>query len=364
MIRQRLHIQSIEQPSEMMSAISETVSSIVVQEIDIAVAYATRKGCELLSERLRSQLSNWRSIKKRWLVSINGRVTEPGALRFLQALPNSEVRVPNVKTLLATGCRGSALFHCKLYFFEAPRVEHIAVFSGSPNMTASGLLTNVEQAHSVVLKPRFTPSEAKLRSSIKAKKSQILSIFSECDVLTSGLLTRYEELPRPKFRPDNSNVFRSLGEGGTEATPATDLTLATAKNLWVEIRTEISNSQVGSTGNQMDGPRGMRVFFNESPAPVEKNHIFGPIRLRLGGETYHGTLKYGDNGMDKLNLPPCYHPGPKTYVDSTVLFTRRRDGSFDMTVGGSVLGRRWKSISANQGTSFRMRSGREWGAFS
>lgn len=348
----------------MMSAISETVNRIEVQEIDVAVAYATRKGCELLIERLRSRLSNWRFIKKRWLVSINGRVTEPNALRFLQTLPNSEVRVPNVRKLLANGCRGSSLFHCKLFFFEAPRVEHLAVFSGSPNLTATGLLTNVEQAHSVVLKPRFTPSEEELRLSIKAKKSDILSIFSDCDVLTSGMLARYERLPRPKFRPDNSNLFQSLGEGGTEATLATDLTLATAENLWVEIRTEISNNRVGSTGNQMDGPRGMRVFFNESPAPVVKNHIFGPVRLHLGGEIYDGTLKYGDNGMDKLNLPPCYHPGPTTYIGSTVLFTRRRDGSFDMVVGDRKQGARWKKISVNQGTSFRMRSGREWGAFS
>lgn len=348
----------------MMSAITELVSYVHVQEIDIAVAYATWKGCDLLVDRLRGQLPNWRFIKKRWLISINGRITEPGALSYLQDLPNSEVRVPNLKRLLANGCRGSDLFHCKLFFFEAERAGNIGVVSGSPNLTATGLLTNVEQAVSMAVKPKFTPFEAKLRTSIQARKADIVEMFRNCDVLTGGLIDRYATLPRPKFEPDRSRAIHQLGEEGTENTPAIDLTLATASYLWVEIGTEISNKRVGTTGNQMDGPKGMRVFFNEAPTPVEKNHIFGAIRMHLGGEIYDGTLKYGDNGMDKLNLPPCYHPGPRTYVGTTILFRRRSDGCFEVTVGRSGLASKWKKWSANQGTSFSMRSGREWGVFS
>ena len=45
---------------------------------------------------------------------------------------------------------------------------------------------------------------------------------------------------------------------------------------------------------------------------------------------------FGNNYMDKLNLPIPGDEGPDRYEGTTLLFERRSDGSFEMTVGSSA----------------------------
>jgi hypothetical protein len=75
-------------------------------------------------------------------------------------------------------------------------------------------------------------------------------------------------------------------------------------------------------------------------------------------------MRFGNNYMDKLNLPIPTDEGPEEYEGTTLLFERRADGAFNMLVGTSADVRGWKRRSRRQGTLYQMRSGREYGVFS
>jgi HKD family nuclease len=103
--------------------------------VDVAVAYASRRGVSELSVALTS--SRWLSAGKRWLVSMDFGRTEPAALDALAALPNSEVRVPNGRDVIASqSLQPKITFHTKAYLFRlAGHNCPVAVIIGSANLT-------------------------------------------------------------------------------------------------------------------------------------------------------------------------------------------------------------------------------------
>jgi len=139
--------------------------------------------------------------------------------------------------------------------------------------------------------------------------------------------------------------------------------LASANNLWLEIDYVVENRGRGEEGNQIDLKRGTRVFFGFGDGPLPKNSPIGTVRIRYGSYSTSRNLRFGNNQMDKLDLPIPGQEGPSTYRDQTLLFTREPDGSFRMTVGTPEEITNWKTRSRTMGTSFQMRSGRAYGVF-
>jgi hypothetical protein len=75
-------------------------------------------------------------------------------------------------------------------------------------------------------------------------------------------------------------------------------------------------------------------------------------------------MRFGNNSMDKLNLPIPGDPGPETYRNQTLLFQRKSNGVFSMRLGSPQEINEWKRLSRQQATLFRMsNSGREYGTF-
>lgn len=99
------------------------------------------------------------------------------------------------------------------------------------------------------------------------------------------------------------------------------------------------------------------------PAPVNPNDIIDYVTLVWNGVRYGDrTLKFGDNGMDKLNVPPAGDRGALFYRDKTLMFSRLADGAFRFTVGDDRDRRSWERKSRRVGAVYRV-GRRAWGLF-
>ena len=130
-----------------LEGITSLVSLPNYNQLRAAVAYATLRGCELLTRKARKS-SSWKKCRKRWLISIDFGRTEPAALNFLATLPNSEVKIPNgMQVVFRPSFLPVVPFHPKLYAVDDMTDGNSSVFGiflGSGNLTASGLLTGSE----------------------------------------------------------------------------------------------------------------------------------------------------------------------------------------------------------------------------
>jgi hypothetical protein len=143
--------------------------------------------------------------------------------------------------------------------------------------------------------------------------------------------------------------------------------LAKAQGLWVATDTLYKNRGPEKAGNQLDLPRGSRVFFGFRAAEVPKNTIFGELTVQCEGfKPAVRTMRFGNNMMDKVNLPvPGPEVGPKTYDHSVLLFQRHgRDTSgrplFVVKIGGDADLAKWKKTAAGF-LEGKMQSGRRYG---
>ncbi len=75
------------------------------------------------------------------------------------------------------------------------------------------------------------------------------------------------------------------------------------------------------------------------------------------------TLKFGDNDMDKLNVPSAGERGHQFYRDKTLLFTRQSGATYQFHVGDNNQAGVWKQRSLAVGQHYKMPRGREWGLF-
>ena len=138
--------------------------------------------------------------------------------------------------------------------------------------------------------------------------------------------------------------------------------LARASGLWVQVDYVVPNRGPNEEGNQIDfEARNASVLGLERRAPRElpnrvgSHPIWDPLAIR--------NIRFGNNQMDKLDLPVPDKEGPATYRNQTLLFTRESDGSFRLSVGSTAEAAAWKHTSERNGTLFGMQSGREYGVF-
>lgn len=364
MHEEELFVQTSQRTGEVYRGLLKVATSARFSSLLVMVAYATRIGCAFIDVAFGKHVPGWRRIEKKWLVSIDYGITEPDAIKYLADLPNSEVRIPNAEGVLRANLRPSIRFHHKIYAFESLDHESIGIFSGSPNLTFSGLHLNGEQASAFILTPPYRGSGSKVYDSVHQKTQLLREIYEAVEPLDGGVLSRYRAIWRPTgLSGDANRVVKIIAEPRPELPLTKAAAIATAPVFWIEVKRVVFNHVVGMRGNQLDLQRGSRTFFGFGVGEVRRNTTFGAVGIRYGGSLVNCTVRFGNNQMDKLNLPPTNNPGPGTYVNKTLLFRRNADETFEMTLGSKADIAEWKGRSRQQGTLYRMQGGREYGVF-
>ncbi len=332
-------------------------------------AYATAKGVELLAETLARSVPDWDSVRKRWIVAIDFGHTDPDAIRILRRLRNSQVRIPFAQEVLSRRLRPVFAVHGKtLILHRNRRIDRAAggIVVSSANMTFSGLCFGFEHAAGFNWQTRHDLSASGCLERVNQAYARIESTFTDAFTPTESFIRRYAEVRPMRIRrtEDDSDQVQKV------VTPRSDLALyenavlATAKNLWADVDYVVPNRGRGRPGNQIDLPRGSRVFFGFDAKRVPKNTVLGAVALRHSGGQSTCHMRFGDNSMDKLNLPVPEDLGLPAYEHNSLLFTREANGTYSMVVQRSSRRAGWRAKSIEQGTLLQMRGGRQYGVFS
>lgn len=358
----------------MLDAIT-TLAETHFESFSAAVAYATAGGSELLVTRLHEVAKHWQGSRKRFLIGIDFGRTEPNALVQLATLPNAEVRIPNGLSVLRTvTLMPRVIFHPKVYVVRTPsqgRPTSLGVFVGSANLTVSGLTLGSECG---VLQRWVPPLGALERQMLRrhwAGLAWFERVWSSADPV-HAILPMYQDVwrraqPAPSpVDPCEELLYR--GKAGNVVQGAQAVRLATARALWVETETLYKNRGPTHPGNQLDLPRGTRVFFGFPPDDVPRNTIFGELVVEcVGFAPVVRTMRFGNNMMDKLNLPVPGAAGPPSYDHSVLLLERVGVDTtgrphFRVQVGRNKDLARWKK-RATAIHEEHMQGGRGYGLF-
>jgi hypothetical protein len=337
---------------------------------DIAVAYVTRQGVALLNTCLNGP--RWLIAEKRFLISIDFGITEPDGLIALAALPNSQVRIPNGLAVLS----GNALwppqtFHTKAFAFRtAGAVCPLGIAVGSANITVSGLATGAEAVDVQVWLGKLTPAERSLLNNAKSLLDWFDDAWESADAL-ADILTDYQSYFKGSrfaqaMRDDRTKEARAyMGHpASSEVTGTLAVQLSAARELWVKTETMYSN-RGGRPGNQLDMPRGTRVFFGFPATPVPRNTTLGHVEMQVpGSDPVSRSVRFGNNSMDKIDLP-IPSSDADSYDDSYLIFTRLDIASsgmpkFQLFVTDQA-GLDARKDAARNFVDLKMASGRQYG---
>jgi hypothetical protein len=333
-----------------------------------AVAYASHSGCRDLVSRFERSVGGWLNLQKLWLVSIDFGRTEASALEYLQALPNSEVRIPSASDLLKNRLMPTRCFHPKTFVFDSGADAGGAPFAiliGSGNLTLSGLHAGVEHGTTLVW---TTPLSEPENASLLALQSQYLwwnEAWEKAEPLTPALLTRYRAILPVRPKEDNTfavRPFASTSPREVDADPGVDW--AHARYFWIETQELYKNRGKDRAGNQIDLKRGTRVFFGFQPQAVSRNTVFGQITLQYEEMAPRSRgVRFGNNSMDKINLPIPGDDGPESYDNSVVHFEKLGPKRFRVKLAGAGDAERWREESEEQGMRYELAGGRQFGFY-
>lgn len=353
-----------------LGAVRAASASASFDRLRAAFAYASAGGAQLLHGTISGAAPDWDRMRKRWLVSFDWGHTEPEAIEFLVSLANSEVRVPYAEEVVARNLIPVVCFHPKTLILDrraSANQPPAALVVGSANMTVSGLATGHESASVAVWTPGNMSSTALDQlNDMRVEAIELDRIWRDATALTADLLRRYS-LSRARRTPqseDASETAREFERRYTEMTFDRTATLATAQKLWVDVGYVVPNLGRGRPGNQIDLARGTRVFFGFSGTRVPLNTLLGDVVIIYGAHVSTTHMRFGNNSMDKLNLPIPGQEGPPDYAHTTLLFERLAHRRFRLSVGSRAQTSQWKRDSGRQGTRFKMASGREYGVCS
>lgn len=272
------------------------------EELSCAVAYATVGGVRMLEQTLEPRLGEaWARIRKRWLVGIDWCRSDPPALRRLAAIANSQVRIPNGRSLLASaGCTPRDTFHPKLFIFAAPSAY--AVICGSGNLSANGLSRGCEVGGLLVVN-RALDDDASNAEQVAALLQWLRNAWRQADSYRS-LAEAYESICRNRIRTrhivpteDDNRPPEETGPGiGRALTEEQIRELRTFDNFWIDAGALGANLGAGVPGNQLDMKRFTRAFFGAAIDNLAPNEEIDHITLIWDGEEHPDrTLKFGHN---------------------------------------------------------------------
>jgi hypothetical protein len=198
---------------------------------------------------------------------------------------------------------------------------------GSANLTASALHVGAETLCVQQWEAPLTDHEQGLLAGADDFRAWFDHVWAR-STPAATLLATYHQRFNDETRPgatteEETDVTLQVIEPTSVVGPDDVALLATADAFWIETRTLYANRGPGNPGNQLDGPRGMRVFFGFSSADVPPNHQFGVVVLHVPGHNpVDRGIRFGTNHMDKINLPTPGVDGPSFYDDSYLLFER------------------------------------------
>lgn len=344
-----------------LNACRDLVAATTFTRVTGLYAFASLKGARLMIGTLQGTPS-WVTASKRWVISIDGGITEPEALRFLLKNRRTEVRVPDAEGLLARKLKPKVRFHPKTLLLErqASNIQPVAILVGSANLTCSGLCFGHEHALSA------QAIGASLPASLSTGLVGLEEVVTQATVIDESFIDRYAAI-----RPAKPSLPEEFEDERTDqilqeqpVIPATaSASLAAADHFWIDIEYVVENRGKYEEGNQIDMQRGSRVFFGFGDKTLPRNSPIGTVRILYDAHSASRNLRFGNNSMDKLDLPIPGVEGPATYSGQTLLFTREGPRSFRLSVGSAAEIKKWKDASRAAGTLFAMRSGREFGVF-
>lgn len=306
-------------------------ASVIGQVVQFraAVAYASRKGVRMLSEALAE--CDWEQIHKQWLISIDFGQTEPQALQEMMEMANSEVRIPNGRLVVSSHRFDPtpACFHPKIYVFgaSAPDGAPIGMFAGSANLTGSGLELGYEAGVVSTWQGSVQDEEPGARAAARKGLNAIDRMWeyaTPVEEIIEAYVEKRKALTRPPQSEEQTEV-RVLVDAPEPRELPEDVGVAftTARKLWVRTDELYHNLTTRGIGNQLDLPRGTRVFFGFPVTEVPRNSRFGTIIVQCPGfEPTRRNMRFGNNFMDKLNLPIPGEAGPSSYDHSILLFEK------------------------------------------
>ena len=329
----------------------------------VCVAYATQAGAVQLIGELAYRWSTFKNANKVFLIGFDFGLTEPDAVRYLSSLPNTSCHIFDANRTLAMSLRPNSRFHAKLYAFGSkPKIRSSNIVGGilgSVNLTGSGLTSNMESYSS------FYVSSASASGRRWIDQLAVLETLALAQPKASEtLLNNYERLrpSAPPVRTEIEAVPRSYSSRG-EIHPVHFRALRTTRCLWTETRKIVENLGPGKPGNQIDLKRGVRVFFGSTvPVDAPLNTPLGTVKTMSGSGIETCNMRYGDNGMDKLNLPLPGNGNPPKYDFAFILWERIAGGLFKLHFLKD--GKPWIRTSKREGTIFKYSGGwRSWGFF-
>ncbi len=341
---------------------------------DVAVAYAVTGGVQLLEARLGAD-PTWQTMRKRFLVGIDWCRSHPLALDAIAAYPSSSLRiVDGDQVVQMPGCRPMRSYHPKGFLFRRDLPSNsgaIGCLLGSGNLSRNGLSYGRELDIWMSADTSGDPEVVDALNDILSWFERLWSAATRYSKIRTQYRHRFEANQRADSRAvtdDDSVPSIIVRQRGLKADDL--VALRSFDNLWVDAGSMYSNLGQGRPGNQLELKRYTRVFFGFPARDLSRNSPIGSIDITFNNIVHFDRhLRYGDNQMDKLDLPvPGYH-APMDYRDETILFTRTvATGGrvrFSMKIAGPGERSAWRTKSRLRSTLFRFGggSGREFGVF-
>ena len=233
----------------------------------------------------------WENADKRFLISIDYGITEPGALAELASLPNSQLRVPNGLVVLAAHALWPPgnVFHTKSYIFRNNQAAApLGIAIGSANISVSALATGAEAVAAQAWSGTLSPSETEHLHRARPLLDWFDDAWGAADPLGEVLedyKSRFKGSRRPQAsREDQTSPAQAFiaDPGVVDVAGTLAAQLVSAEALWVKTDTLYGNRGEGNPGNQLDTPRGTRVFFG-IPATQSPKASWDILRFKFPG---------------------------------------------------------------------------------
>ena len=276
-------------------------------------AYATRSG--MVAFDLEFDDSFWQSTQTKWLFGIDYGRTEPQVVRRILEKQNTEIRIHDGDWLVErTGFLPRRDYHPKTLFLSNPQSERFGVVTGSGNFSANGLGRSIEAGAAVSI--NLTAGDPNV---IEAGFNVANNLWNNATP-AEEVIDSYEERRSCSF-----SRTAAWNEPVPEIQGAIEM-------FWIEAGYVTKNRGPNRPGNQIDLPRGMARYFGIYTAnDLQPNTIMGEIRfLTPYGQPDLKSLRFGNNGMEKITLPSPEEHGFDIY-DGKVLVFQRTDNGFHIS---------------------------------
>lgn len=361
----------IGQPStgHVMHTLGTHIDSGHYQVMNAAIAYVTVGGVRSLMDRADPVALG--ALQKKWLVGIDWFRTDPDALDALASLADSEVRVHDGQVVVGrAGCLPRVSFHPKTFMLSGR--NRAALLGGSANASANGLHRGIEANILIAVGPPVQGGDAEAMGAIDSGFNWFDSLWSLATPW-AAIAADYRRVHaeqrahRPPLTDDDAGASTRID--AQRGFSGSDLArLRSSTHFWIQAGNLHANRGPGVPGNQLMLRALTRVYFGFPPDDVPTDSHIGTIEISVGGVSHPDrTLRYSNNAMDVLGLPvPGAATAPTAYDGETLVFARESTNSstrFTLRLArtGEFAGLRRASKRAQ--TSWRMSSGREFGAY-